>query len=301
MKKWASVTIGICFCAVILGALTWKLNVASGVTTTEEYVQKVRSGLAEMNLPKTNDSSLVSAIPEGLSDLFQSRSGISISQSNRDLLRSTEQFARSNSKEVDAAALTQILSEIALERLPTLSDPEIANITNSLRGFDAPDLPQSFQNGRSKIKLRGSSINGMAATDFNAKLTEARNDGASNSVMQGLIYTLLEKEIDQRVDLIRQADPEFFGGTKSRMTPAQALLITYSVIADDPLFTQAEIAQRMQYRQQLGSRASGNNYPSPQGHKAFGDGGYLHSSPVNILFNDTSVERLITRIQERGN
>ncbi|MBX3296527.1 MAG: hypothetical protein KF762_12545 [Acidobacteria bacterium] len=301
MKRWASFTIIICFCAVILGALTWKLNVASGVTATEEYIHKVRDGLAEINLPKTNDSSLVNAIPEGLSDFFQSRSGVSISQSNRDLLRSAEQNARNNSKEVDAAALTQILTDIALERLPTLSDTEIANITNSLRGFDAPDLPQSFQNGRSMVKLRGSAYKGMSADDFNSKLTEARNDGASNSVMQGLIYTLLEKEIDQRVYLFSQADPQFFGGTKSRMTPAQALLITYSVIADDPLFTQAEIAQRMQYNQQLGSRASGSNFPSPQGHKAFGDNGHLYSSPVSILLNDASVERLLTLVQERGN
>jgi hypothetical protein len=301
MKKWTSFIIGFCFCAVLLGGLTWKLNVSSGVTTTEEYVQKVRGGLAEINLPKTNDSSLVNAIPEGISDFIQYRSGISISQSNKNILRSAEQNARNNSKEVDAATLTQILTDIAVERLPVMSDSEIANITNSLRGFNAPGLPQSFQNGRSIVKLRGSTVKGMSANDFNSELTEARNGGASETVMQGLIYTALEKEIDQRVDVITQADPQFFGGTKSRMTPAQALLITYSVIADDPLFSQAEIAERVQYNQQLGSQASGSDFPSPQGHKAFGDNGYLYSSPVSIVLNDASVERLITLIQERGN
>ena len=251
MKKWTSIITVFCFCAVMLGALIWKLNVSSGVTATEEYVQMVRSGLAEINLPKSNDSSLVNAVPEDISNFIQSRSGISFSQSNRDLLRSAEQNARNNSKEVDASDLTRILTDIAAERLPSMSDSEIANITNSLRGFNAPGLPQLYQNGRSIVKLRASAYRGMTANDFSSELTKAQDGESSSKVLQGLIYTSLEKEIDQRIDIIRQADPQFFGGTKSRMTPAQALLITYSVIADDPLFSQAEIAQRMQSNQQL--------------------------------------------------
>jgi hypothetical protein len=86
------------------------------------------------------------------------------------------------------------------------------------------------------------------------------------------------------------------------MAPAQALLVAYAVIADDPLtYNQAELTQKMQDKQQFISRAARSDFPSPRGHKAYGDNGYIHSSPTNILLNDASVERLLTLIQERGN
>ena len=37
-------------------------------------------------------------------------------------------------------------------------------------------------------------------------------------------------------------------------------------------------------------------YPSPSGHKAYGDNGYLYSSPVNILFDETEQMRLLDRV-----
>lgn len=301
MKKWTSFAIGFCFCALIFGALTWKLNTSSGITTTEEYNQKIRNGLAELNLPTSNDIPSINAVPERISNFIHYRSGVQISGSNRNILRSAERNAWNDSKRVDAATLTQILTDIAIERIPATSDAEITGITDSLRGFNAPGLPEGVQKGRSLVKLRASAMSRMPADEFNLELTRIRDSGVPSIVVKNLIYASLANEVNRRVNVIRNADPQFFGGTHSRMTPAQALLVAYAVIADDPLFGQTDLAQQMQKRQQVSSRASRSDFPSPHGHRAYGDNGYLYSSPTGILFNDASVERIITLIQERGN
>lgn len=301
MKKWHAFVISFCFCTLVFGALTWKLNTSSGITATEEYHQKIRNGLAELNLPRSNDVASINATPQRISNFIHYRSGVQISGSNRNILRSAERNAWNDSKRVDAATLTQILTDIAIERIPATSDSEITGITDSLRGFNAPGLPEGFVKGRSQVKFRASAVSRMPADEFNLELTKIRNDGVPGIVTKNLIYISMASEVNRRVNTIRQADPEFFGGTQSRMTPAQALLVAYAVIADDPLINQAELAQKMQDRQQVNSRASRSSFPNPRGHKAFGDNGYLHSSPTGILLNDASVERLLTLIQERGN
>lgn len=301
MKKWTSFAIGFCFCALVFGALAWQVNTSSGITATEEYSQKVKNGLAELELPKRNDKSSVNAAPQRISNFIHHRSGVKISASNKNILRSAEQDAWDNSKRVDASALTQILTDIALERISATSDSEVTGITDSLRGFNAPGLPEGLQKSRSMVKLRASGMSRMPADEFNLELTKIRDSGTPNIVTKNLIYISLASEVNRRVNVIRDADPQFFGGTQSRMTPSQALLVAYAVIADDPLFGEADLAQQMQKKQEVSSRAARKDFPSPNGHKAYGDNGYLYSSPTGILFNDASVERLITLIQERGN
>lgn len=300
MKKWAFFVIGLCFCGLVFGTLTWKANTSSGITNTEEYYQKVRNGLAEINIPTSNNINSINAAPDSLSNFLYYRSGVQISTSTKNTLRSAEQNAWTNSKRVDAATLTQIITDIAIERIPTLSDSEIADITESSRPFNAPNLPEGFQKGRRSVLLRASGIGRMPADEFSQELTGLRDGGIQSKVARNLIYVSVTSEVNRRVDTIRNADPQFFGGTKSSMTPTQAVLVAYAVVTDDLLaFNQAELTQKMQDSQQLASRTSGSNFPGPNGYKAYGDNGYLHSSPTSIILNDASVARLLTLIQER--
>lgn len=302
MKKWAFFTIGFCFCALVFGALTWKLNTSSGSTKTEEYHQKIRNGLAEINIPRNKNSHSINAAPDSLSNFIYHRSGLKISKSNKSTLRFAEQNAWNDSKRVDAASLTRIITDIALEKISTLSDSEIADITDSLRGFNAPGLPEGYQKGQRVVKLRASGSVQMPADEFSLELTKLRDGGIQGMVARNLIHVSVASEVNRYVDTIRRADPQFFGGTQSSMTPTQALLIVYAVVADDPLtHKQAELAQEMQNRRQFRFRVAGSNFPSPNGHNAYGDNGYLYSSPAKLLLDDTSVERLLTLIQERGN
>ena len=163
MRKWSYFAVAFCFCALVIGVLTWNSNTSSGSTTTEEYYQKVRNGLAEISIPTNNNINSINAAPDSLSNFIYYRSGVQISSLNKNTLRSAEQDAWSTSKRVDATTLTQIITDITIERIPTLSDSEIARITESSRGFSSPDLPASFDLGRQKVKLRASGLGRMSA------------------------------------------------------------------------------------------------------------------------------------------
>jgi hypothetical protein len=90
MKKLTSFAIGFCFCALVFGALAWQVNLSSGTTTSEEYNRKIRNGLAELTLPTSNDTPSINAVPERISNFIHYRSGVKISGSNRNTLRSAE-------------------------------------------------------------------------------------------------------------------------------------------------------------------------------------------------------------------
>lgn len=303
MKKWPSFVIGFCLCAAFFGALTWKLNTSTGTTTTEEYKQQIRNGLAEIAVPTSGNIESINSASDNLANFIYYRSGVQISQANRGLLQSAEQKAWSDSKRVDAATLTQILTDIAAERIPTLTNAEIAGITDSLRGFNAPGLPASFQGDRVNITLRARGYGRMSAESFSTELSTIRDGGAIiRPTVKSLIYTSLATEVDTLIDTLRETDPQFFGGTRSSMTPLKAFLVAYAVVADDALtHNQADLTQKMQNAHQRTMQVTGGNFPSPEGHKAYGDNGYFHNSPTSIILNDASVARLLNLIQERAN
>lgn len=301
MKKWRLFAIGFGLCALLGAAFVSLTKTSSGTTETEEYYQQIRNGLAEINIPASNNINSINSAPGSLSNFIYYRSGVQLSSVNKNALRSAEQNAWNDSKRVDAATLTQILTDIAIERIPTLSDAEIAGITELSRPFNAPSLPQSFQLSRRNVLLRASGYGRMPTEQFSSELTDLRNGGIQGRVAKNLIYVSLADEVNGLVDTLRNVDPQFFGGTKSSMTPTQALLVAYAVIADDALTdNQAGLSQKMLDVQQLNVRATNTSFPSPVGFKAYGDNGYLHSSPTSIILNDASVSRLLTLIQERG-
>ncbi len=302
MKRWPYIAFFLFVCVSIVGGVSWKIALtSSGNTHTEAYHQAIRNGLAEAGLPTSNNLNAINSGADSLGDFIYNRSGVQLSSANMNTLRSAEENAWNTSKRVDSTDLTQILTDIAIERIQSLNSSEIDAVTDSLRGFNAPGLPVPFQGGRDRVKLRASGLGQMPANEFSSELTNLKNGGIQGKVAQYLIYVSVSSEVNRRIDLIRNAEPNFFGGTKSEMTPMQALLVAYSVVADDPLTgNSVELAQKMQDYQQLSSSQFGS-YPSQTGHKAYGDNGYLYSSPTSLMLNDYSIARLLSEIQERGN
>lgn len=302
MKKIALLATLPILVAVLGSIFVFKTTVTSGTTTTEEYKQQIRNGLAEINLPNQNNSNAINSVPENLSNFINYRSGVQISQTNKNLLQTTEQNFWNDSRRIDASELAQILTLIATERTPNLTNTDITSITDSLRGFNDSALPAGFQQGRNTVKLRSNGTGRMTATSFTNELTNFRDGGIESKIAQNLIYSSLSLQVNNLASTLKESDPDFFGETKSDMTPAQAVLISYAVIANDPLTNnQTTLAQKMTTMQQGISQSTGQQYPSPQNHKAFGDNGYIYSSPVSLVFNDASVMRLLNLIQERGN
>lgn len=116
------------------------------------------------------------------------------------------------------------------------------------------------------------------------------------------LYNRIVNEISERVRTLSDADPEFLTGSTKGLTPAKAMLVSYAVVTNDMLLgNSVDLQQRMAIQQQTLSSYWNQQYPSPQGRKAFGVNGYLYSSPTNYLFDDASVARVLTLINERSN
>lgn len=294
------------------GILAWKVNVSSGETNKEVFNQEIRNALAELNFPNgnNNDAPTISAASDNFVNFVNYRSGVQISQSNKNLLSQSEQSAWNQSKRVTTNQLAQVLTDVSIEKLVTLTDSDINNMAETLRGFNPPGgLPPSFQNFRGVIILRSDGEGDMSPNNFVGQLKSTRDVFTDQTITnqssreremrlaKTALYNRLINEISGRIDYLSDADPNFFGQTKGEMTPMQALLITYSVVADDRLAgNQSDLQQKMLNLQQVASGFGQESYPSSQGYKAYGVNGYLYSSPTATLLNDTIVERILTLV-----
>jgi hypothetical protein len=288
-------------------------DTSQGFTTTEEYNQKVRNALGEIAFPNSNSATAISSGTDGLSNFINFRSGIQMTQSEKNSLIQAEQLAWNENKRISINDLSDILSNMANDRLVTLSNSDIDNITNILRGFDAPGLPTNFQQGRSSVMLRSDGTGLMPATDFSSYLIQARdteidargrgpNPPFAAVVQRSALLNQITAQVESTVNQIANAEPNFFGNPKNNMTPMQAVLVAYCVISDDSLVgNQSELSAQMTSMQQGASTSANTSYPSPSGFKAFGTNGYLYSSPMNYGFDGVTRATLIANIQGRLN
>jgi hypothetical protein len=279
-----------------------KSEKSRGFSLNEEYKQKVQNALGEISFASSDSFSEVSAATDDLSDFMLYRAGIQLNQSNKNLLNSVEQDFWGNSKRISEYALTEIITELAIQQIPQLSNSEIASITESFRGFTAPGIPTAYAQGRDYTRMRASGRGRMLASNFSTELTSLRDGEIDGKIAQNLIRLAVAAEVGSKIKVIRDAEPNFFGGTDSEMTPIQALFVTYAVVTDDQLlYDQAGLFQDLQSLHQGLQQVTGQSFPSPQGYKAYGDNGYSFSSPASIVMSDANVASLITLIQARGN
>ncbi len=107
---------------------------------------------------------------------------------------------------------------------------------------------------------------------------------------------MIEGEVNDRVSTLSALLPEQFGNANSQgVTPTQALLIAYSVAADDPLTnSRSDIAQmlmqkRMDERQTREQRKAQKNVSG----RPYGPNGLLHPSAPNLFFTKSAVDKLL--------
>lgn len=283
-----------------------KFNNTGATTSQEAFHQKVRNGLAQLNVSNSSSFSAVSSQTENLANLIYNRSGVTITQSNKENLRDAEQLFRQQNKGVTPQQLTQIIADMAVERLQNSTDNEARDLVETLKGFDAPDLPERFRN-TDNVKPRANGNGYMSATTFAGQLNNIRNISQQNdpqavSNVRTSIYYYALRLVNQRVEMIASADVQNFGNLRNKIKPADALLITYSVVADDLIAgSQNELVEKMQNLQLAASQAVKSPYPKPQNYKAYGTNGYLYSSPVGLVLNESTVNRLLNLIKERAN
>ena len=283
----------------VFGALNWQKNQAQTKNNDEEFHQNIRNALAEINLPTSDNASEINGVADNLAKFIAYRSGIQISRTNQDLLRELEQKSWKQSKKINRFHLTRILSDLAIEKVTGATDADIEYVAKGLSGFDAPDYPERLKQGKPSVMLRASGA-GNDKEEFIEQAKVLRDTIKSNKIVESFVVNAIDREIEQRINLLAAASPKDFGDSRNDLTPAQAILITYAIVTDDlPQHNQKALKQLMEAVHKAFSR---NNqfYPSPQGHHAYGMNGYLFSTPADLLLDDATITKILNAIKEKA-
>jgi hypothetical protein len=110
---------------------------------------------------------------------------------------------------------------------------------------------------------------------------------------------MVEEGVSERAAALGAALPEQFGQASTQgVTPTQALLIAYSVGADDPLadsrgdIEQAFVLNRMEARQTREQKRAQKNVSG----RPYGPRGAIHPSATAVFFK-TAVDKLLSRAE----
>ena len=298
-------------CAVIAGTNLWNSSATDkgAGNGRRQYVARLRDGVGELRLPPADSSpGQIRASVNHLAHYIGKRSGLRLSGAAKDRLAAMEERTLAGgARRVSAGELDLILTQVIVERVASLTDQEIDQAVESLRGFNSPDLPAAYRR-RPNISFRAS-WGGPKAT---AEVVEQAKSFREQARRGDATFTLLlrgfvSKEIETRARLLNEAAPAQFpqgsagSPSSTQLTPAQALLVAYSVVSDDYLLdTEANHEKNLRLTHDARAKLAGGYYPGHEGRFAYGDNGYLHASPVGLFLDESSVARLLQLVEERG-
>jgi hypothetical protein len=233
--------------------------------------------------PEQIDEALGSA-----SDFIYRRSGLRMSGETKQRLATAESnVLRGKTKHITLGELTDNLTTAIADRLATLTDEEIEH---------AAEI-SSDENG--EIRSRADGKWGVVTRkQFIQQVQSSREWGEQDgSALRSALRALIEGEVNERESALGAALPEQFGQVGTRgFTPAQALLITYSVAADDPLTDSQSDIERMivQKRMSNGMTREQRKAQKNVSGRPYGPGGVEHPSAAH-LFLKAAVDNLLNR------
>jgi hypothetical protein len=307
-------------CAALLTAGVLRSSALKGDARAEEKRQfqaRVRDGVGkEVTIAARGSSQgeVLSAV-NSVANFMERRSGLSLNGLTKVRLAEMEgRVSTGAGRGLTLNELGDIITASALERVSALSDREIAYVDETLRGFNAPGMPKRYDRN---FSLPGGVVFiGTAREKTIARLQSVRDQsgGPAGDVLKGLLGRVVKDRVKDRARYLSESVPEKFGNmwdvindgergvtNGGGVTPLQAVLIIYSLASDDYLSDgDGALDKRMKIHQRALTRATGEDYPSPSGHRPFGVNGYIFSSPLDLVLDEQTVSRLLDRLEERS-
>jgi hypothetical protein len=217
------------------------------------------------------------------------RSGLRMSdETKKKLVQAESNVLKGKERRISLDELTDNLTSAAVDRLATLTDEEIQQAADA--SSDEYGEIRSRANGKWGVLTKQSLVRQARA----GREWSQRGDSAPRVALRAMI----EEEVSDRAVKLATALPEQFGQASTQgVMPTQALLIAYSVAADDPLTdSRSDIAQvivqkRIDARQTREEKKAQKNVSG----RPYGPRGLLHPSAAYLFFNKGSVEKFLTR------
>jgi hypothetical protein len=232
--------------------------------------------------PERADEAVASA-----ADFIHWRSGLKLADGFKKRLAKAESDVLSGkSPYIAVDELTDDMTTAVVERLATLTDEEIE------------EAAEASADAHGEVRSRADAKWGvMSKEDLILQAKAGREWSRRGGVgLQHGLRSMIGGEVNDRVSTLSAHLPEQFKNANSQgVTPTQALLIAYSVAADDPLTnSRSDIAQmlmqkRMDKRQTREERKAQKNVSGGP----YGPKGLLHPSAPNLFFTKSAIDKLL--------
>lgn len=222
-------------------------------------------------------------------DFIYWRSGLRMSdEARKQLMLAESKVLKGEVKYLTVEELTDKLTAVAVDRLATITDEEIQQATEV--SADA----EGHVTARASGKWGALSKTDLIQQAKSAREWSQKGDGA----LQTALRSMIAEDVNDRVSTLAAALPEQFGqAARQGITPSQALLIAYSVAADDPLTdSRSDIQQQMvQRRIDSGQTREQKKAETRRGvtGRPYGPYGFLHPSAPHLFLNKAAMDSLL--------
>jgi hypothetical protein len=254
------------------------------------FIEQVRS-VIEGEVKFAPRGASMEAVRETVGDLsgfIEHRSSARLSDQSQRRLTSLEHLVISgNAQPLSIEDVTRAVLSSMKEITSGLSDADILNLSEAYR---------EKGNSRDAIILRSSGEGRMKTKEFISRLRSIRGSVQGDKEILNVVRMAVRAQVEDRAQYLSEAMPETFGSiVKVGMTPAQALLIIYSVASDDLMnFTAPELKGEVDSRRQP---LTGSDIPgATASEKAYGVGGSFYSTPLDVIFNDKVINKLLSHL-----
>lgn len=220
-------------------------------------------------------------------DFIQWRSGLRMSDGMKQKLAEAESnVLQGKVKHITIQELTDNMTAAVVDRLATITDEEIRQAAE----FSSDEHGQILSRADGKWGV-------LTQKEFMQQAKSGRDWSRRGDVaLRAALRSMIEEEVNDRVSTLGTALPEQFGRASAQgITPMQALLIAYSVAADDPLTdSRSDITQMLlQKRMDAGQTRAQRKAQKDVSGRPYGPHGLLHPSDPYLFFNKAGVYKLL--------
>ena len=252
---------------------------------------------AQVEFPSTRSSEgEIKRSVESIDKFLYSRSNIRLSETVKMRLVDAErQVALGANSRLTSEQLIDVLTEVALKRLQSLTDDDIRKakatyeksymVDGSYAGFTWKQIklsPADFEKNVRRLSER----------------SKSNNQELRNTLQKLIAGNSPESGVNGQLQLYARVLPEQFGAVmQAGISPTQAVLIAYAIASDDPIHISRTALENEMV--QAHKNIGGQRYPEPNGSSPFGPNGYLFATPLDLIFNDQTIGSMLDAIQTR--
>lgn len=299
LQRRRSMTIALAVAFLMAGGVAvWhasKLPVQASSEDKQHVRERLRRGVgSEVRLASAaSKPEQIDEAVGSVDEFIYRRSGLRMSDETKKRLAKVESdVLKGKTKHITVSELTDNLTTAVVDRLATLTDEEIERAADV--SSDESGEIRSRADGKWGVLTKGELIQqAKSGRDWSQR---------GDSALHASLRSMIEGEVNGRVVSLGAALPEQFGqaGTQG-VTPTQALIIAYSVAADDPLTDSRSDIDQMIVQKRIAARQTREQKKAQKNvsGRPYGPRGSEHPSAADIFFK-AGVDRLLNRSEGGG-